>query len=46
MSTSTEALNQPVDILNLAVDLDRIKNTLIELSHIGFNESDKGIYRL
>ncbi len=46
MSTSTEALSQPADIQGLAVDLDRIKNTLIELSHIGFNESDKGIYRL
>lgn len=30
---------------NCAVSLDRIKNTLIELSHIGYNEDDKGIYR-
>ncbi len=28
------------------INLDRIKNTLLELSHIGFNEDDKGIYRL
>jgi N-carbamoyl-L-amino-acid hydrolase len=28
------------------VKLDRIKNTLIELSHIGYNEDDKGIYRI
>jgi N-carbamoyl-L-amino-acid hydrolase len=29
-----------------SVSLDRIKTTLIELSHIGFNESDKGVYRV
>lgn len=28
------------------INLDRVKNTLLELSHIGFNEEDKGIYRL
>ncbi len=28
------------------VNIDRLKNTLIELSHIGFNEEDKGVYRL
>jgi N-carbamoyl-L-amino-acid hydrolase len=30
----------------IRVNLDRLKNTLIELSHIGFNEEDKGIYRI
>jgi N-carbamoyl-L-amino-acid hydrolase len=29
-----------------AVDLDRLKTTLIELSRIGYNEEDKGIYRI
>jgi N-carbamoyl-L-amino-acid hydrolase len=28
------------------VELDRLKSTLIELSHIGFNDEDKGIYRI
>ncbi len=28
------------------INLDRVKNTLLELSHIGFNQEDKGIYRL
>ena len=28
------------------VNLDRIKTTLLELSHFGFNESDLGIYRI
>jgi N-carbamoyl-L-amino-acid hydrolase len=30
----------------MVVNLDRIKATLLELSHIGFNIEDKGIYRL
>ncbi len=30
----------------MEVNLDRIKADLLELSHIGFNETDKGIYRL
>ena len=28
------------------VDLERLKSTLLELSRIGFNEEDKGIYRI
>lgn len=28
------------------VNLDRLKSTLIELSHIGYNEEDKGVYRI
>ena len=30
----------------MKIDLDRIKDTLLTLSHFGFNEEDKGIYRL
>lgn len=30
----------------MQVDLERIKKTLLELSEIGFNEEDKGVYRL
>jgi N-carbamoyl-L-amino-acid hydrolase len=30
----------------VSVSLDRLKNTLIELSHFGYNEDDKGIYRI
>lgn len=30
----------------MQVNLDRVKETLLSLSEIGFNESDKGIYRL
>lgn len=29
----------------LQINLDRVKTTLLELSAIGFNEADKGIYR-
>lgn len=28
------------------INLDRVKNTLLELSHIGFNPDDNGIYRI
>lgn len=35
-----------IDDTPVGVSLDRIKNTLIELSHIGYNEDDKGIYRI
>ncbi len=31
--------------MNLKINLDRVKNTLLELSHIGFNVDDNGIYR-
>jgi N-carbamoyl-L-amino-acid hydrolase len=31
---------------DICVNLDRLKTTLIELSHIGYNEDDKGIYRV
>jgi beta-ureidopropionase / N-carbamoyl-L-amino-acid hydrolase len=30
----------------LQVNLERLKSTLLELSRIGFNEDDKGIYRI
>ncbi|MEX2496834.1 MAG: Zn-dependent hydrolase [Woeseia sp.] len=30
----------------LQIDLERLKETLLELSRIGFNEEDKGIYRI
>lgn len=36
----------PAAAEDVRIDLDRVKSTLIELSHIGFNESDKGIYRI
>ena len=31
--------------MTLNINLDRVKNTLLELSHIGFNVDDNGIYR-
>jgi len=31
---------------DLRVDLERLKSTLIELSQIGFNDADKGVYRI
>ncbi|MEJ2256793.1 MAG: Zn-dependent hydrolase [Woeseiaceae bacterium] len=30
----------------MKVDLERVKKTLLELSEIGFNDEDKGVYRL
>ncbi len=30
----------------MQVDLERVKKTLLELSEIGFNDEDKGVYRL
>jgi len=29
----------------MQINIDRLKTTLLELSRIGFNETDKGIYR-
>jgi N-carbamoyl-L-amino-acid hydrolase len=46
MSSSSQQVTATPPRDELRVDLDRIKNTLIELSHIGFNEQDKGIYRV